>query len=163
MGDAHARHAARAYCKKMASLIAERIDSLAELETRNSGKTISGSKAEINQVVEDFEFYAGAVTKIMGNTIPAPPNFFNYTLKEPVGVCAQIIPWNYPAADGGLEGGAGACGWMHGRPQAGLTDAAHGACARADRSGSGMPAWRSQRAAGTRSGHRRTSRRSSGR
>ncbi len=82
--------------QKMASLIAERIDSLAELETRNSGKTISGSKAEINQVVEDFEFYAGAVTKIMGNTIPAPPNFFNYTLKEPVGVCAQIIPWNYP-------------------------------------------------------------------
>ncbi len=82
--------------QKIASLIAERIDSLAELETRNSGKTISGSKAEINQVVEDFEFYAGAVTKIMGNTIPAPPNFFNYTLKEPVGVCAQIIPWNYP-------------------------------------------------------------------
>ncbi len=81
---------------KMAALIAERIDALAELETRNSGKTIAGSKAEIGQVVEDFEFYAGAVTKIMGNTIPAPPNFFNYTLKEPVGVCAQIIPWNYP-------------------------------------------------------------------
>ncbi|MBV8163585.1 MAG: aldehyde dehydrogenase family protein [Candidatus Eremiobacteraeota bacterium] len=81
---------------KMATLIAERLDVLAELETRNSGKTISGSKAEIGQVVEDFEFYAGAVTKIMGSTIPAPPNFFNYTLKEPVGVCAQIIPWNYP-------------------------------------------------------------------
>src|ERR1700680_835539 len=81
---------------KIAALIAERHDALAELETRNSGKTISGSKAEIGQVIEDFEFYAGAVTKIMGNTIPAPPNFFNYTLKEPVGVCAQIIPWNYP-------------------------------------------------------------------
>jgi acyl-CoA reductase-like NAD-dependent aldehyde dehydrogenase len=82
--------------QKIAALIAERLDALAELETRNSGKTISGSKAEIGQVIEDFEFYAGAVTKIMGNTIPAPPNFFNYTLKEPVGVCAQIIPWNYP-------------------------------------------------------------------
>ncbi|MDQ6767907.1 MAG: aldehyde dehydrogenase family protein [Candidatus Eremiobacteraeota bacterium] len=82
--------------QKIASLIGERIDALAEMETRNSGKTISGSKAEIGQVIEDFEFYAGAVTKIMGNTIPAPPNFFNYTLKEPVGVCAQIIPWNYP-------------------------------------------------------------------
>ena len=81
---------------KIAALIAERLDALAELETRNSGKTISGSKAEIGQVIEDFEFYAGAVTKIMGNTIPAPPNFFNYSLKEPVGVCAQIIPWNYP-------------------------------------------------------------------
>ncbi|HEV2037611.1 MAG TPA: aldehyde dehydrogenase family protein, partial [Candidatus Eremiobacteraceae bacterium] len=82
--------------QKIASLIGERMDALAEMETRNSGKTISGSKAEIGQVIEDFEFYAGAVTKIMGNTIPAPPNFFNYTLKEPVGVCAQIIPWNYP-------------------------------------------------------------------
>jgi acyl-CoA reductase-like NAD-dependent aldehyde dehydrogenase len=81
---------------KIAGIIAERLDVLAELETRNSGKTISGSKAEIGQVIEDFEFYAGAVTKIMGNTIPAPPNFFNYSLKEPVGVCAQIIPWNYP-------------------------------------------------------------------
>jgi len=81
---------------KIAELIGARKDALAELETRNSGKTISGSKSEIGQVIEDFEFYAGAVTKIMGNTIPAPPNFFNYTLKEPVGVCAQIIPWNYP-------------------------------------------------------------------
>ncbi len=81
---------------KVAALIGERIGELAELETRNSGKTISSAKSEIGQVVEDFEFYAGAVTKIMGNTIPAPPNFFNYSLKEPVGVCAQIIPWNYP-------------------------------------------------------------------
>ncbi|HXW51037.1 MAG TPA: aldehyde dehydrogenase family protein, partial [Candidatus Acidoferrales bacterium] len=81
---------------KIAGLIGERIESLAELEARNSGKTISDAKSEIGQVVEDFEFYAGAVTKIMGNTIPAPRNFFNYSLKEPVGVCAQIIPWNYP-------------------------------------------------------------------
>lgn len=81
---------------KIASLIAERLDELARLEVENSGKTISAAKAEIGQVVEDFEFYAGAVTKIMGNTIPAPPGFFNYTLKEPVGVCAQIVPWNYP-------------------------------------------------------------------
>jgi acyl-CoA reductase-like NAD-dependent aldehyde dehydrogenase len=81
---------------KIAALIGERIDALAELETRNSGKTITAAKSEIGQVIEDFEFYAGAVTKIMGNTIPAPPGFFNYSLKEPVGVCAQIIPWNYP-------------------------------------------------------------------
>jgi acyl-CoA reductase-like NAD-dependent aldehyde dehydrogenase len=81
---------------KIAALINERIDMLAELETRNSGKTITSAKGEIGQVVEDFEFYAGAVTKIMGNTIPAPSGYFNYSLKEPVGVCAQIIPWNYP-------------------------------------------------------------------
>lgn len=81
---------------KIAAIIAERIDALAGLEVENSGKTISAAKAEIGQVVEDFEFYGGAVTKIMGNTIPAPSGFFNYTLKEPVGVCAQIVPWNYP-------------------------------------------------------------------
>ena len=81
---------------KIGNLMEERLDDLVRAEVLNSGKTINGAKAEIRQVIEDFEFYGGAVTKIMGNTIPAPPNFFNYTLKEPVGVCAQIIPWNYP-------------------------------------------------------------------
>jgi len=81
---------------KIAQLIGDRIDDLAHMEVLNSGKTIAGAKAEIGQVIEDFEFYGGAVTKLTGTTIPAPPNFFNYTLKEPVGVCAQIIPWNYP-------------------------------------------------------------------
>ncbi|HZV80434.1 MAG TPA: aldehyde dehydrogenase family protein [Candidatus Binatus sp.] len=81
---------------KIASIISERLDDLARIEVLNSGKTIAGAKAEISQVIEDFEFYGGAVTKLTGETIPAPPNFFNYTLKEPVGVCAQIVPWNYP-------------------------------------------------------------------
>ncbi|MBC5805046.1 MAG: betaine-aldehyde dehydrogenase [Candidatus Eremiobacter antarcticus] len=81
---------------KIASLISERIDQLAQMEVQNSGKTIGAAKAEIGQVIEDFEFYAGAVTKLMGNTIPSPSGFFNYTLREPVGVCAQIVPWNYP-------------------------------------------------------------------
>jgi acyl-CoA reductase-like NAD-dependent aldehyde dehydrogenase len=81
---------------KIANLISERIEDLARMESLNGGKTIAGAKAEIGQVIEDFEFYGGAVTKIMGATIPAPPNFFNYTLKAPVGVCAQIVPWNYP-------------------------------------------------------------------
>ena len=81
---------------KIANLIGERLDALARMEVLNSGKTISAAKSEIGQVIEDFEFYGGAVTKLMGNTIPAPPGFFNYTLREPVGVCAQIVPWNYP-------------------------------------------------------------------
>jgi len=81
---------------KIANLMEARLDDLVRAEVLNSGKTINGAKAEIRQVIEDFEFYGGAVTKIMGNTIPAPPNFFNYTLREPVGVCAQIVPWNYP-------------------------------------------------------------------
>ncbi len=81
---------------KIATLLSERIDDLARVEVLNTGKTLSGAKGEINQIVELFEFYGGAVTKLMGNTMPAIPNYFNYTLKEPVGVCAQIVPWNYP-------------------------------------------------------------------
>lgn len=81
---------------KIANIINDRLEDLARIEVLNSGKTITSAKSEIGQVVEDFEFYAGAVTKLMGNTIPAPPGFFNYTVKEPVGVCAQIVPWNYP-------------------------------------------------------------------
>ncbi|MBC5826570.1 MAG: aldehyde dehydrogenase family protein, partial [Candidatus Eremiobacteraeota bacterium] len=81
---------------KIASLIGERLGDLAKLEVMNSGKTLAAAKAEIGQVVEDFEFYGGAVTKHGGSTIPALPGFFNYTLKEPIGVCVQIVPWNYP-------------------------------------------------------------------
>ncbi|MDQ2817653.1 MAG: aldehyde dehydrogenase family protein [Candidatus Eremiobacteraeota bacterium] len=81
---------------KIAALISERLNDLARLEVINSGKTLASAKAEISQVVEDFEFYGGAVTKHGGSTIPSLPGFFNYTLKEPIGVCAQIVPWNYP-------------------------------------------------------------------
>jgi len=81
---------------KIAALISERLNDLARLEVVNSGKTLASAKAEIGQVVEDFEFYGGAVTKHGGSTIPSLPGFFNYTLKEPIGVCAQIVPWNYP-------------------------------------------------------------------
>jgi len=81
---------------KLGELIRERIDELAQLETLNSGKAISSSKIEIMAAVEDFEFYAGATTKIMGETIPAPFGMLYYTVREPIGVAGQIIPWNYP-------------------------------------------------------------------
>ncbi|HVG22498.1 MAG TPA: aldehyde dehydrogenase family protein, partial [Blastocatellia bacterium] len=51
---------------------------------------------DIPQVVENFEYFAGFATKIEGETIPVPGQFFNYTLREPLGVCGQIIPWNFP-------------------------------------------------------------------
>ena len=81
---------------KLGELIRERVDELAQLETLNSGKAISSSKIEILAAVEDFEFYAGATTKIMGETIPAPFGMLYYTVREPIGVAGQIIPWNYP-------------------------------------------------------------------
>ncbi|PLR78750.1 betaine-aldehyde dehydrogenase [Bacillus sp. V3-13] len=81
---------------KIAEIMKERFNELVEAEVLNSGKTVAAAKGQITQAIEDFEFYAGAITTFGGRTNPVPNGFFNYTLKEPVGVCAQIIPWNYP-------------------------------------------------------------------
>ncbi|HYP39210.1 MAG TPA: aldehyde dehydrogenase family protein [Chloroflexia bacterium] len=81
---------------KVAQIMRDRSSEIAHLEVINNGKAIGQAKAELSQAIEDFEFFAGAATKIMGNTIPVPGNFLNYTVREPIGVCAQIVPWNYP-------------------------------------------------------------------
>ena len=69
---------------------------LAELESRNVGKAISSVKLEVNQAVENFRFYASAIASIAGRSSPIGGSLLFYSLKEPVGVCAQIVPWNYP-------------------------------------------------------------------
>jgi aldehyde dehydrogenase (NAD+)/betaine-aldehyde dehydrogenase len=69
---------------------------LAELEARNVGKAISSVKAELNQAVENFRFYASAIASIAGRSTPMGGSLLFYSLKEPVGVAGQIVPWNYP-------------------------------------------------------------------
>jgi aldehyde dehydrogenase (NAD+) len=82
---------------KLAQLIEQHTPELAELETRDNGKPIKESLyVDLPQVAENFEYFAGWATKIEGETIPVPGKMFNYTLREPVGVCGQIIPWNFP-------------------------------------------------------------------
>ena len=82
---------------KLAQLIEARAKDLAALETADNGKPIrESSYIDLPQVVENFEYFAGYATKIEGETIPVPGQFFNYTLREPLGVCGQIIPWNFP-------------------------------------------------------------------
>ena len=82
---------------KLAQLIESRAEELAALETADNGKPIRESAyVDLPQVVENFEYFAGYATKIEGETIPVPGPFFNYTLREPLGVCGQIIPWNFP-------------------------------------------------------------------
>ncbi len=81
---------------RLAELVRDNLDDLARLETINSGKAITSSRGEILAAVEDLEFYAGAATKITGETIPAPSGLLYYTVREPLGVAGQIIPWNYP-------------------------------------------------------------------
>lgn len=82
---------------KLAQLIEEKSQELAALETADNGKPIRESQyVDLPQVVENFEYFAGYATKIEGETIPVPGQMFNYTLREPIGVCGQIIPWNFP-------------------------------------------------------------------
>ena len=69
---------------------------LAELEARNVGKAISSVKAELHQAGENFRFYASALGSIGGRSNPVGGSLLSYTLKEPVGVAGQIVPWNYP-------------------------------------------------------------------
>ena len=66
------------------------------MEFLNTGKSLAAAKGQIAQAIEDFEFYAGAIVGHGGTVNNVPGQFHNYTEKEPVGVCAQIIPWNYP-------------------------------------------------------------------
>jgi acyl-CoA reductase-like NAD-dependent aldehyde dehydrogenase len=69
---------------------------LAELEARNVGKAISSAKAELAQGIDNFRFYASAIASIAGRANPIGGSLLFYSLKEPVGVCGQIVPWNYP-------------------------------------------------------------------
>jgi len=69
---------------------------LAELEARNVGKAISSVKAELAQGVENFRFYGSAIASIAGRSNPIGGSLLFYSLREPVGVVGQIVPWNYP-------------------------------------------------------------------
>jgi acyl-CoA reductase-like NAD-dependent aldehyde dehydrogenase len=81
----------------LADAIAADRKELAELESRNVGKAISSVKAELAAAVEYVRFYASAIASIAGRSNPIGGSLLFYSLKEPVGVCGQIVPWNYPA------------------------------------------------------------------
>ncbi len=81
---------------KLAGLIRENIDEIAVCETENVGKPISSSRGEIGAGAYTFEYYAGAITKFFGETIPVSGDGIDMTLREPVGVVAAIVPWNFP-------------------------------------------------------------------
>src|SRR5215468_6211939 len=81
---------------KLAQIVRDRADELAELETRNSGKPIVESEFDIADVATCFEYYGGLATKITGDVLPVPDNAMSLALREPIGVAGQIVPWNYP-------------------------------------------------------------------
>jgi aldehyde dehydrogenase (NAD+) len=82
---------------RLADRLMERVDEVARLETLHNGKPISESRQiEIPAAAECFEYYAGWADKVMGETIPVKGNHLTYTLREPIGVVAAIVPWNFP-------------------------------------------------------------------
>ncbi|MCR8848896.1 aldehyde dehydrogenase family protein [Rossellomorea sp. SC111] len=81
---------------KIAGIMRSRFNELVSLEIMDSGKSLSAAQGQVMQAIEDFEFYAGAIVGHRGTVNNVPGQFTNVAEKEPVGVCAQIIPWNYP-------------------------------------------------------------------
>ena len=81
---------------RIADKVRQEAAHLAEMEARNSGKPIVEAEFDINDVATCFEYYGGLATKISGHVNPVPDNALSLSLKEPIGVAGQIIPWNYP-------------------------------------------------------------------
>jgi len=81
---------------KIAHAIRQDAEVIAELESRNVGKPISDARDEVALGARIFEYYAGAVGKFCGQTIPVARGGFDFTLRQPMGVVAAIVPWNFP-------------------------------------------------------------------
>ena len=81
---------------RLAEKVRQNLPMLAELECRNSGKPIVEAEFDISDVATCFEYYGGLATKVVGYVNPVPDNAMSLSLKEPMGVAGQIIPWNYP-------------------------------------------------------------------
>jgi acyl-CoA reductase-like NAD-dependent aldehyde dehydrogenase len=81
---------------KMAEIVRSRLQELAELEVRDSGKPLADALFDIEEVAFQLDYYAGWATKMMGDIPPVGPDAMSLIVREPVGVCALIVPWNYP-------------------------------------------------------------------
>src|SRR5271169_2267526 len=81
---------------RLAERIRKEAAHLADLECRNSGKPIVEAEYDIADAATCFEYYGGMATKVLGHVNPVPDNALSLSMREPVGVAGQIIPWNYP-------------------------------------------------------------------
>ncbi len=82
---------------RMAEIMRRRRDEFARMESMDVGKPLRDAYGDIDFIVEALEYWAGAPTKIVGQVMPDPtPGMMNYVVREPVGVCGLITPWNYP-------------------------------------------------------------------
>ncbi len=81
---------------RLSTAIQASAERLAALEVRGCGKPLAEARFDVADAANCFEFHAGLATKIHGETMSVPANSVSYVVREPIGVCAQIIPWNYP-------------------------------------------------------------------
>ena len=82
---------------RLADLIEKHADEFAQLESLDNGKPLTVARvADVPLTIDHFRYMSGWATKVEGNTIPIPGQYFSYTLREPIGVVGQIIPWNFP-------------------------------------------------------------------
>ncbi|PNS18459.1 Aldehyde dehydrogenase [Sphaceloma murrayae] len=80
----------------LANLFEKNLDALAAIESLDNGKAISMAKVDVSMCVGCLRYYGGYADKIHGKVVDTTPDTFNYIRKEPIGVCGQIIPWNFP-------------------------------------------------------------------
>src|SRR5437868_12412537 len=81
---------------RLAALLRERRLEFAQLESLDVGKPLRQAEDDVEAAAAYFEFFAGVADKVFGSSIPLGKGFVDFTLREPLGVCAQIVPWNYP-------------------------------------------------------------------
>ena len=81
---------------ELARQVEAEADNLADFETRDTGKPLKQAQADVRATIRYLEYYAGSIERIEGRSIPLGPAALDYTVREPWGVCGQIIPWNYP-------------------------------------------------------------------
>ena len=132
----------------LADAIEAHAEELAQIESLDNGKPVGLAQyVDVNGAIAHLRYFAGWPTKIEGGVLPvAAPNMHCYTRREPVGVCGQIIPWNFPLLMAAWKLGPGARGRLHGRAQAGRADAAERAADRRAGAGGRLPAGRPERA-----------------
>ena len=82
--------------QRIAAALREQVEELATLESRDNGKPLKQARTDVQVAARYFEFFAGIADKIMGHTITLGPGYLDYTIREPIGVSAHIVPWNYP-------------------------------------------------------------------
>ncbi|HYY46538.1 MAG TPA: aldehyde dehydrogenase family protein [Candidatus Angelobacter sp.] len=81
---------------RLATLLRERTREFAELESLDVGKPLRQAEDDVAAAASYFEFFAGVADKVFGSSIPLGQGFVDFTLREPLGISAQIVPWNYP-------------------------------------------------------------------